>query len=332
MIDKADIREKSFWTIIGNLNKKTMIPILLVTLLLMVAIFIILNPIFISFNNIINMMIYIGIPGIVAFGVSTVLLGRNVDLSVGSIIAISAIVASNLNNLEGIAVPLPIIIIIVILVGIIIGSINGALISYLGVNSVIITLGTLTVFRGIAYLYIYFIGPQIVNYAPFQFIGRGILFDWFPMSFILMVVIFVVLYLILKLSRFGRHIYATGGNPLVAKLYGINVKKIHFISFVISGITASIAGLLIASQLGGAVGDIGLEYEFNALTIVVLGGISLRGGKGSIIGVLVAMFIYGIISNGLTVGGVPIAWRETFLGLILIFAIIFDSVKNKEVQ
>ena len=332
MIDKADKREKSFWTIIGNLNKKTMIPILLVTLLLMVAIFIILNPIFISFNNIINMMIYIGIPGIVAFGVSTVLLGRNVDLSVGSIIAISAIVASNLNNLEGIAVPLPIIIIIVILVGIIIGSINGALISYLGVNSVIITLGTLTVFRGIAYLYIYSIGPQIVNYAPFQFIGRGILFDWFPMSFILMVVIFVVLYLVLKLSRFGKHIYATGGNPLVAKLYGVNVKKIHFISFVISGVTAAIAGLLIASQLGGAVGDIGLEYEFNALTIVVLGGISLRGGKGSIVGVLVAMFIYGIISNGLTVGGVPIAWRETFLGLILIFAITFDSVKNKEVQ
>ena len=153
MIERPYRKEKSLWAIIGKLNKRTMIPILLVTLLLMVAIFIILNPIFISLNNIINMMIYIGIPGIVAFGVSAVLLGRNVDLSVGSIIAISAIVASNLNNLEGIAIPLPIIIIIVILVGIVIGSINGVLISYLGVNSVIITLGTLTVFRGIAYLF-----------------------------------------------------------------------------------------------------------------------------------------------------------------------------------
>lgn len=332
MTEKPLKIEKGFWAVIGNLNKKTMVPILLVTLLLMVAIFIILNPIFISFNNIINMMIYIGIPGIVAFGVSVVLLGRNVDLSVGSIIAISAIVASNLKNIESIFIPLPAIIILVIFVGIIIGSINGALISYLGVNSVIVTLGTLTTFRGIAYLYIYSIGPQIVDYPPFQFIGRGILFGWLPMTFIIMIAIFLILYLVFKLSKFGRHLYATGGNPHIAKLYGINVKIVHFLSFIISGVTAAIAGLLIASQLGGAVGDIGLSYEFKALTIVVLGGISLRGGKGSIVGVLIAMFIYGIISNGLTVGGVPIAWRETFLGLILIFAIIFDSVKNKNIQ
>jgi ribose transport system permease protein len=319
------ITVKTFVSKLNNFNRTTIVPSLILTYIIMVAIFTLINPLFIGANNLRVILINLAIPGIVALGNSFVLVSRNIDISVGSIIGVTAIAVAKLYNLEGVIVPIPIVIFIALLIGATIGALNGYLSSILGINSVIVTLGTLAIFRGLAY--IYSDRPLLIDHKPFNMIGRGYLFNNIPLAFLYMIVLFGIMHVVLRYTRFGRQLYAVGANAYVAQLYGIKVRKMKFVPFVISGVTASISGLLIASQLSFGVGDIGLGFEFKVITIVVLGGISIMGGRGSLIGVLVAIFIYGSISNGLTVVGVPVPWRETFLGLILIFAILLDAIK-----
>jgi ribose transport system permease protein len=316
---------KTFLMRINNINRATIVPSLVLTYIVMVVVFTSINPLFIGVNNLLFILINLAIPGIVALGNSFVLISRNIDISVGSIIGVTAIAVAKLYNLGGVLVPIPVVILVALAIGGLIGTLNGYLSSILGINSVIVTLGTLAIFRGLAYIYSG--TPLLIDHQPFNFIGRGYLFNQIPLTFIYMIVLFILMQIVLRYTRFGRQLYAVGANGYVAQLYGIKVRKLRFVPFVISGITASISGLLIASQLSFGVGDIGLGFEFKVLTIVVLGGISIMGGRGSLIGVLVAIFIYGSISNGLTVVGVPVPWRETFLGLILISAILIDAIK-----
>lgn len=308
-----------------NMNRTTIVPALVITYAVMVSIFSMINPLFIGANNIRGILINLAIPGIVALGNSMVLISKNLDLSVGSIIGVTVIVVAKLYNIEGVLVPIPVVILIALSIGAAIGALNGFLSAVLGVNSVIVTLGTLAIFRGLAYIYSN--EPLLIDHKPFNAVGRGYVFEHVPLVFIYMIILFLLMYIILKYTRFGRRLYAVGANAYVAKLYGIKVRRMKYIPFIVSGVTASISGLLITSQLSFGVGDIGIGYEFKVITIVVLGGISIGGGRGSLLGVLVAIFIYGSISNGLTVVGVPVPWRETFLGVILIFAILLDALK-----
>jgi len=207
----------------------------------------------------------------------------------------------------------------------VIGSINGFLVNVVGINSLIATLGTLAIFRGIAYV---FSGESLIVYDnTFRFIGRGYLFQHVPVTFIYLIVIFIFMYLILKFTRFGRYVYSIGGKAFVAALYGIKVKKIQFLTFIISGVTASIAGILMTSQLGLGRGDFAIGWEFKIITICVLGGISISGGRGSLVGVLISIFILGSIINMLTLADVPIIWRDFFHGIILILAIVIDRIR-----
>ena len=321
---------KYFFRKLANLNRKTIIIPLIITYILMIIIFFSINPIFISIRNIGTILLFLTIPGIVAFGGTLVLLGRNIDLSVGSILGLVTVVIGKLFNIENVDMPIILIILIALSIGIIIGCINGFLVTVLGINSIIVTLGTMSIFRGLAYIYA---GKSLlINNMLFNRIGRGYLFGIVPIVFIYMIVIFFIFYIILKFSRFGKHLYVVGSNKFIAKLYGINVKKIIFSTFMASGFTAAIAGILISSQLSYGVGNIGLGYEFIVLTIVVLGGISIRGGRGSIVGVLIAIFIYGSISNALTLARVLPTLKDTITGMILIFAIIIDSVKNRKLD
>ena len=324
-----NLRGKNLLLSINRLNKKTIILPLILTYILLTIIFSIINPIFFSIRNIGVLLIVLSLPGITALGETFVLLTRNVDLSVGSIIGVTSIMVAWLYNLENFNISTPLIIIIGILVGLIIGSINGYFVSILGVNSVVATMGTLAIFRGVAYITAD--KPLLIHDKFFNFIGRGYIFNKIPLVFIYMIIIFFIFYYILKFSKFGMHIYAAGSNSFVAKLYGINTKKIIFQAYIISGFTASITGILTVSQLSFGTGDIGLNTEFLTLIIIVLGGISIRGGKGSIVGVLIAIFISGSISNGLTLSGASYLWKDAFLGVILVIAIIIDSIKNRNV-
>jgi len=291
----------------------------------MLIVFSLINPLFISVANIKSILANMTISGIMAVGLTTVVLTGNFDISVGSILGVSAIVCAKLYNIENTFIPLPLVILAGIAAGAAIGAINGFLVSVVGINSIISTLGTLAVFRGLAYLY----GTETaqIYHKPYVFMGRGYIFKDIPLTLVYFIVILIIMYLILRFTVFGRNIYQLGANSQAARLAGVSIKKTTFLTFVISGMTAGIGGILMSSQLSFAQGEFGLGYEFKILTICVLAGISLAGGRGTLVGVLVATLILGSISNGLALSKVPIEWRDAFEGLILIVAIMVDSVR-----
>lgn len=313
---------KKFSSTINIINKKSIVPTLFLIYLSILIIFSLLNPLYISLANFRSIFSNIGIIGIIAFGLSFVMITGNVDISVGSNVGITTIVCAQLLSFK---MPVYSVIIIAIFTGIIIGMLNGFLVTVVGINSIIATLGTLSILRGIAYIY----GMKgiVISDKQFLFIGRGFLFGNVPLVAVYMIIILILMYIVLRFTKFGSHIYSIGGSVYVAELYGIKVKKFQFITFVICGITASISGILLASQMAYGRATYGTGYEFKALTACVLGGIALSGGRGSLVGVIIATFILGSISSGLAMVGIYTTWQETFQGIILISAIIFDSIR-----
>ena len=316
-----------FWSKINFFNKNSIAPSLLLIYILMIIVFSSINPLFITVSNFKSILSNIGIFGIMSVGLSFVMLTGNFDVSVGSILAISAVVAAKLFNIGGLDIPIPLIILAGIAVGALIGALNGFMVTVIGINSVITTLGTLAIFRGLAYLYA--TEPSLINNEVFIKMGRGYIFKIVPMTFVYMLIILVIMYLVLRFTKFGRDVYQTGSNQSAARLSGVNVKKTQFFAFVISGITAGIGGVLMASQLAFGQGEFGVGAEFTVLTICVLGGISLAGGRGTLVSVLVAIFILGSVSNGLALVRVPVEWRDAFQGIILIAAILIDSIRMR---
>ncbi len=315
---------QSFWSKVNFFNKNSIAPTLLLIYIIMIIIFSSINPLFVTLSNIKSILSNIATLGIMSVGLSFVMLTGNFDVSVGSILGISAVVVAKLFNV-GIDIPIPFIILAGIATGALVGALNGFIVTVVGINSVITTLGTLALFRGLSYLFA--TEPSLISNQSFIVIGRGFLANTIPLSFIYMIVIIVIMYLVLKFTGFGRNVYQVGSNQSAARLAGLSVKKTQFLTFVISGITAGIGGILMSSQLAFAQGEFGIGAEFRVLTICVLGGISLAGGRGTLVGVLVAIFILGSISNGLALIRVPVDWREAFQGIILITAILIDSIR-----
>lgn len=318
-------RTKNFLDTINVFNKKSMTPTLLIVYAVMIILFSSLNPLYISLENIKGIMANLTITGIMAIGLTTVMLTGNFDISVGSILGVSAIICAKLYNIEGMDFPLPLVILAGVAAGVAIGALNGFLVTVVGINSIITTLGTLAVFRGFAYLFA--TETARIYYKPFIFVGRGYVFQHVPVTMLYFIGLLVLMYLILRFTRFGRNIYQVGANKDAARLAGISVNKTTFYTFMISGATAGLGGVIMASQLAFAQGEFGLGFEFKILTICVLAGISLAGGRGTLVGVLVATLILGSISNGLALADVPIDWREAFQGIILIAAIMVDSIR-----
>ncbi len=323
-------KNKNFLSVINIFNKNSMTPTLIVVYIIMIILFASINPLYVSLANIKSIFANLTISGIMAVGLTTVMLTGNFDISVGSTLGVAAIICAKLYNIEGLDIPMAVIIIAAIAAGAAIGAINGFLVTVVGINSIITTLGTLAVFRGFAYL---FAGETArIYYKPFISLGRGYLFGNIPNTMIYFIVLLVVMYLVLRFTKFGRDIYQVGANKEAARLAGVSIKKTTFLTFIICGITAAIGGILMASQLAFAQGEFGLGFEFKILTICVLAGISLAGGRGTLVGVLVATLILGSISNGLALTNVPIDWRDAFQGIILIAAILIDSIRIRREQ
>jgi ribose transport system permease protein len=319
---------QKFWSKINFFNKNSMAPSLLLIYALMIVIFSSINPLFVTVSNFKSILSNMGIFGIMAVGLSLVMITGNFDMSVGSILGISAVVAAKLFNIPGVVIPIPVVILISIATGALVGALNGFIVTYIGINSVITTLGTLAIIRGLAFVYA--TEPSLINNEAFIKIGRGYIFKIIPQSFIYMIVILFLMYLVLRFTKFGRDIYQAGSNQNAARLAGVNVKRTQFLAFIASGVAASIGGIIMASQLAFAQGEFGLGAEFSVLTICVLGGISLVGGRGTLVSVLVSIFILGSISNGLALIRVPVEWRDAFQGIILIAAILIDSIRMRK--
>lgn len=299
----------------------------LVGLLLLVGIVSILSPSFLSTKNIFNILRQTSVNAIIAAGMTFVILTGGIDLSVGSILAISgAICASLLVSGQNIVVA----IVISILIGAVVGFLNGFVISKGKLQPFIATLATMTILRGLTLVFTdgkpitLGSGDLAINFGK---IGGGEIFS-IPTPAIIMIVVFLVCAYILNSTKMGRYTYALGSNEEATKLSGLNTDKIKIWVYTISGILSALAGVIITSRLYSAQPTAGTGYELDAIAAVVLGGTSLTGGKGKITGTIIGALIIGVLSNALNILDVSSYYQMMVKGVVILIAVLLDRRSN----
>jgi erythritol transport system permease protein len=312
-----------------------------IALIVLIIIFSLLSESFFTVNNLITMTKHVAMNAILAIGMLFVILKGGIDLSVGSTIGLSGVIAGLL--LEGLhidplnAVIYPAVWVVVLAslaVGALVGFINGLLVTRFKVAPFIATLGMLYVARGAALLisdgspFSKLQGSPDLGNQGFYLIGGGRLFE-IPMAIWIMVVFALVAWFVLRKTPFGRSVYATGGNERAAELAGVPVKKVKLRVYIISGVCAAVAGLIIASELTAAAPQTGTTFELNAIAAVVIGGAALTGGRGNVRGVLVGAFVIGFLSDGLVILGVSTFWQTTIKGAVIILAVVLDQAQQQ---
>lgn len=287
----------------------------LTTLIALVGLMIvitIINPSFLTTNNLLNLLLQVTANGFIAFGMTFVILTGGIDLSVGSSLALSSALAA---GLIGGGLPVPVAIVLAICLGGLFGMLNGLLIAYGKLAPFIVTLATMTIFRGATLVYTNGnpVTKGLSDSFLFQFLGQGYIVG-IPFPVILMFLVFVILAILLHKTAFGKAVYALGGNEKAAYISGIKLNKVKIIIYTISGMMASLSGLIITSRLSSAQPTAGASYEMDAIAAVVLGGTSLSGGKGRIWGTLIGALIIGVLNNGLNIIGVSAFWQQVVKG------------------
>lgn len=288
-------------------------------LLIVVIFFCFASDKFLSPRNIINIARQVSVIGICATGMSFVIISGNIDVGVGSALGLSAVLSAFLmtHGVNYIFAACG-----SILGGIIVGTINAFLICNIGMHPMIGTMGMQIFLRGVIYLItsgmpIYGIDERIL------FLGQGYV-GAIPVPVLIMVFTFIVGFIVLNKSCFGRVLYATGGNSEASRLSGINVRLAKYKAYITSGIMTAIAGLILAARVNSGQPNAGERYESDVIPACVLGGISLRGGEGSLVGVVAGVLIMGVLTNGMTLLNVNEYWQWTIKGLVLLFAVSFD--------
>ena len=307
---------------LGNNSSVIGILIALAALCLDLAI---ASPVFLTVSNFLNVFQQISINFVVAVGMTFVIISGGIDLSVGSNIALSGLLMGIL--MKNFAVPVWATILICILFSGLVGLINGALIAYLNLPPFIATLGTMSIVRGAAYTVT---AGQPIYTFPAGFTAIASRVGGFPLyTMIILLVVFFLGWYILRYTRVGRYTYAIGGNENCAKLSGINFRKVKCFVYTVSGLCCGVAALLLSSRLDSAVPTNAEGQEMDAIAAVVIGGTSMSGGEGSMIGTLIGILIIGIISNGLNLLGVAQGPQKMVKGLIIVVAVIIDVIRRK---
>ncbi|MGL5054797.1 MAG: ribose ABC transporter permease [Fusobacteriaceae bacterium] len=294
----------------------------LIGLIIFSVIVAVINPRFLSTNNLLNVLRQTSINSVIAIGMTMVILTGGIDLSVGSILALSGAFCASLIS-KGMSPVLAITIAIV--AGLIFGMINGALISYANLQPFIVTLVTMTMLRGATLIFTD--GKPIpVNEGGdlFDNIGGGYLFD-IPVPIYIMVILFIIGAYVLRNIKFGRYIYAIGGNEEATKLSGIDTKKYKTFVYGICGILSAIAGIIVTSRLSSAQPTAGAGYELDAIAAVVLGGTSLSGGVGKITGTALGALIIGVLGNALNLLDVSSYYQMMIKGAVILAAVLIDK-------
>jgi len=295
----------------------------LIGLIILIIVLSALSQQFFTFGNLRNVALQTSVNALMAVGLTFVILTAGIDLSVGSTLALSAalsagLMVSHVNPwlaaLTG------------IVVGALAGFINGVFVAYARLAPFIVTLGTMTLYRGLTEIFTN--GNPIFNLpAGFSNFGAGDFLS-LPIPVWVTALIFVLSWVVLHRSVSGRRIYAIGGNENVAFLAGVPVRRYVVAVYIVSGILAAIAGIVLTSRLGSAEPTAGTGYELNAITAVVLGGTSLFGGEGAILGTLIGALILGVIDNGLNLLNVNSFFQDAIKGLIILAAILLDRKKS----
>ncbi|MGI5849282.1 MAG: ABC transporter permease [Christensenellales bacterium] len=297
---------------------------MLIGLIVMYIIFAVCNDKFFTVSNFINVLRQISINSIVAFGMTYAILITGIDLSVGSIMAVTGCL-SVLMIVNGISIPIAFAAALVL--GIIIGFINGFIIAKGQMPAFIVTLAMLTIARGSAYL---MTGgkPTRISLPAFENIGNGYLGP-IPIPVIITIICLILASLLLNRTIFGRNVYAIGGNREAAKFSGINIDKVEIAVYAISGFLASLAGVIVAARLSSAQPTAGEGQELDAIAAVVLGGTSFSGGYGKIGGTMIGALIIGFLSNGLNMIQVNFYWQLVVKGIVILAAVYFDTFKKR---
>lgn len=308
-------------------------------LLLIIAVFSTLSPNYFDSANFLTMASHVAIFGLPAIGMLLVILNGGIDLSVGSTLGLAGVFAGFLMqgvNLQAFGVilyfPVWAVVILTIALGAVVGLINGVLVAVFRVPAFVATLGSLYVARGIALLmtngltYNKLSGESALGNTGFDWLGFNRIFN-IPIGVLTLCVIALACGFLLSRTAFGRWLYASGGNERAADLSGVPVKRVKITVYVLSGICAAIAGLVLSSQLTSAGPTAGTTYELTAIAAVVIGGAALTGGRGNVRGTLLGAFVIGFLSDGLVIIGVSAYWQTVFTGAVIVLAVLLNTLQ-----
>ncbi len=310
-------------------KKRTGIPLqrLIIGLFLfgLIVIFSLVSPSFFNSQNLLNIVRQVSYVIIAGSGITLLMIAGYLDLSVGSAAALSGVAMALLAQA---GVPMPVAILFAVFLGIVLGLANGLLTARFGIPPFIATLGTMMIFRGTAL--ILSDGKTVRDNLPqsFGFLGRGE-FLGLPFPFWFMLLSVLLMLILQKRSLLGKYSIAMGGNRLAAELSGINVKRMVFLLYTIVGGLVGFTGAIQASRLGVGEPNIGVGFEFDVIVAVILGGTTLTGGEGSVIGMVIGAMIVGVISNGLDLLGVMTFYQSIIKGVILVVAVLLDQSIRK---
>lgn len=281
---------------------------------------------FLTVRNLSNILGQVSMAAIASCGMVLVVLTGEVDVSIGSLQAFVALpMVYAMNRTDSLAMA----IVVALLVGAVIGTVNGFLVTKLKINSLIATLGMYYIMRGFVYVVTGNTAySDEAKLDSFFYLGNGKLFHLIPYSALIMIAVLLLFGFILKSTRHGRKIYAVGGDSEVATYIGINPDRIKFISFILCSMLASLSAVILASRLGSANHMAGIGFEFRVVAATVLGGVSLSGGRGSLLGAFLGVLILGVLQNGMGMLGFNIMWEQISTGAIIIISVALDEWKR----
>ncbi|WP_109427732.1 ribose ABC transporter permease [Aggregatibacter kilianii] len=296
----------------------------IIALLVLIGVVSAINPNFFTVDNILNILRQTSVNAIIAVGMTFVILIAGIDLSVGSVLALTGAFAASMVGTE-----LSILLVIpaVLLIGTLLGTLSGVIVAKGKVQAFIATLVTMTLLRGVTMVYTDG-RPISTGFSDtadaFAFLGTGYLFG-IPVPIWLMAIVFLISWYVLKHTKMGRYIYALGGNEAATQLSGINVDKVKIFVFAVSGFLSALAGLIVTSRLSSAQPTAGVTYELDAIAAVVVGGTSLMGGKGRVMGTLIGALIIGFLNNALNLLDISSYYQMIAKALVILVAVLADN-------
>jgi ribose transport system permease protein len=294
---------------------------LVLALLALSIVLSLLSDRFLTASNVVNVLRQISINAIIAFGMTVVIIGRGIDLSVGSLLALTGVIGAGL-AVGGL--PAGLAVLAAMAIGTALGIFNGLFVAYAGIAPFIVTLAGLTIFRGAALAYT---GGRPISGLPplFTTLGYGD-FLGLPVPIWIMLGFLIVTHVILRYTALGRAVYAIGGNEEAARLSGIPVRRVQAFTFAYSGLAAALAAMVLTGRLNSAQPSAGTMFELDAIAAVVVGGTSLFGGRGGVFGTLVGALIIGVINNGMNLLNVPSFYQQIVKGGVILGALLIERV------
>lgn len=302
----------------------------LVVLVLIIILMSIFSPVFLTGKNLLNVIRQCVEIGIMSIGMTFLIVNGDMDLSIGSAFAVCAMIGGTLFKFELCSPTLAFL--AMLLVGALLGTVNGLLVTRVGIPAFIVTLGTMKIYRSFAYA---ISGGSSVSVFPESATSSwvwmlGSKVGKIPVQIFIMIFFYIIAHIVLKKTMYGNKVYATGGNERAARLSGINTKNTRLSAFIMQGVCCAVAAAISLTYLNSVTTTSGEGREMDCIAAVILGGAALTGGRGTIAGTLIGVVIMGIVKNGMVLLSVPVFWQDGFIGVVVILAVWVDTIIHKK--